>query len=373
MHGKPRAAAMSAGRRRLTEVAKAKVVAFSKRSPPLNVPGTITRTAWVPPKQLSVEDWLKCGQAFGLVEGAAQWWLGDWWAFGDARYGERKAIVEAEDWDGPSFQTCADAAFVCNKFKETSRRREVLSFNHHRTVAGRPPKEADRLLNWAEEPISETGKARSIAALRKEVRASVRAEKKAAYLQRIETTKAKPLEGTYRIILADPPWKYHGLNQADEYGHAEAHYDCLDDNQLMEFRPDGKRLVKEFADDDAVLFMWVTAPLLERCFPIIKAWGFRYKTNFVWDKIDHVMGFYNSVRHEHLLIATRGSCTPDNKKLFDSVRSIKRTAEHSRKPPEFYDIIETLYDHGRKLEIFARSGREGWDSVGNEVDLRAAA
>jgi hypothetical protein len=42
----------------------------------------------------------------------------------------------------------------------------------------------------------------------------------------------------------------------------------------------------------------VTAPLLERSFPIIKAWGFEYKTNFVWDKIDHVMGFYNSVRHE---------------------------------------------------------------------------
>jgi N6-adenosine-specific RNA methylase IME4 len=93
-------------------------------------------------------------------------------------------------------------------------------------------------------------------------------------------------------------------------------------------------------------------------FPIIRAWGFEYKASFVWDKIDHVMGFYNSVRHEHLLIATRGSCTPDNKKLFDSVQSIKRT-EHSKKPIEFYEIIEALYDHGRKLEIFARSGRKG--------------
>ena len=84
--------------------------------------------------------------------------------------------------------------------------------------------------------------------------------------------------------------------------------------------------------------MWVTSPLLEQCFPIIKAWGFKYKANFVWDKIDHVMGFYNSVRHEHLSDRDEGSCTPDNTKLFNSVQSIKRT-KHSRKPPEFYDII----------------------------------
>jgi N6-adenosine-specific RNA methylase IME4 len=69
---------------------------------------------------------------------------------------------------------------------------------------------------------------------------------------------------------------------------------------------------------------------------------------------------------ENRFCATKGSCTPDVKKLYDSVQPSKRT-EHSRKPHEFYDIIETLYDHGRKLEIFARSGRKGWDSVGNEI------
>jgi N6-adenosine-specific RNA methylase IME4 len=205
-----------------------------------------------------------------------------------------------------------------------------------------------------------------------DVRTAVREAKKEGYNARIARSKLKPLQGRYRIIYADPPWKYHGLNKADEYGHAEAHFECLSDNQLMEFKPDGRRLIKELADDNAILFMWVTAPLLERSFPIIKAWGFKYKANFVWDKVHHVMGFYNSVRHEHLLIATKGSCTPDTKKLFDSVQSIKRTG-HSCKPAEFYDIIETLYDHGRKLEIFARSGRNGWDTVGNEVDMRVAA
>jgi len=199
-----------------------------------------------------------------------------------------------------------------------------------------------------------------------DIRTAIRAAKKRDYTQRIESAKPKTLEGTYRIIYADPPWKYHGLNNADEYGHAEAHYDCLDDDQLIAFRPDGERLVKDLADDNAVLFMWVTAPLLERCFPIINAWGFKYKGFFVWDKVHHNMGFYNSVRAELLLICTRGSCLPDTGKLIDSVQTIDRSGKHSEKPREFYEIIDSMYDHGRKLELFARCHRVNWDCAGNE-------
>jgi hypothetical protein len=82
-----------------------------------------------------------------------------------------------------------------------------------------------------------------------DVRTAVRGAKKESYNARIAATKPKELEGTYRIICADPPWKYVGLYGADEYGHAEAHYKCLDDRQLCEYRPgDGQRLVKDIAD-----------------------------------------------------------------------------------------------------------------------------
>ena len=77
------------------------------------------------------------------------------------------------------------------------------------------------------------------------------------------------------------------------------------------------------------------------------------------------MGCYNSVRHEILLIATKGSCTPDNSELIDSVQSIERT-KHSEKPEEFRQIIETLYKYGNKIELFARNKIEGWDVYGNE-------
>ena len=171
-----------------------------------------------------------------------------------------------------------------------------------------------------------------------DIRAAVRAAKRLDYNERIQAAKPKALEGTYRILYADPPWIYH-LNQAD--GIAEDHYDCLDDKQICEYRPgDGKRTVKELADKNAVLFMWVTAPMLERCFPIIGAWGFEYKTFFVWDKVKHNVGYYNSVRAELLLICTRGSCTPDTGKLIDSVQTIERSNKHSEKPEEFYSIID---------------------------------
>ena len=198
------------------------------------------------------------------------------------------------------------------------------------------------------------------------LRAAIREAKREDYNERVAESKPKALEGKYRIIYADPPWKYVGLNHADEYGHAEGQYDCLTDEELIAYKPDGKRTVKEMADDNSVLFLWVTSPLLERCFPIMRAWGFAYKSSFVWDKIEHNMGHYNSVRHEFLLIATKGSCTPDIKKLHNSVVSIKRT-EHSRKPKEFRDMIEKMYDHGRKLQLFSRKVVPGWDMVGNEI------
>jgi N6-adenosine-specific RNA methylase IME4 len=201
-----------------------------------------------------------------------------------------------------------------------------------------------------------------------DVRSAVRAAKKQGYNATIEAAKPQALQGTYRIIYADPPWKYVGLNQADEYGHAERHYDCLDDDQLCDYRPgDGQRLVRDTADKDAVLFLWVTSPILKRCFPIIEAWGFEYKASFVWDKVRHNMGHYNSVRHELLLICTKGSCKPDVPELIDSVQSIERSGRHSEKPARFYEIIESLYDHGRKLELFSRHPRQGWDADGNEA------
>jgi N6-adenosine-specific RNA methylase IME4 len=162
----------------------------------------------------------------------------------------------------------------------------------------------------------------------------------------------------YRIIYADPPWKYG--NAMPEYVTEPQDYYLLMNTEDICAMP-----IKDISEKDAVLFLWSTSPHLPEALEVAKAWGFTYKTTFIWDKIKHNMGHYNSVRHEILLVCTKGSCTPDVKRLFDSVVSEERT-EHSKKPNVFREIIETIYTYGNKIELFARETPEGWDVFGNQ-------
>ena len=96
--------------------------------------GRVDRLTWKLPDDLSKDKWIEAGIVLARIGAGVMWW-------------DRKAIVDDPNWQGPSFQTCANAASVCRAF-ETSRRREVLSFGHHAEVAALRVKEADRLLDW---------------------------------------------------------------------------------------------------------------------------------------------------------------------------------------------------------------------------------
>ena len=172
--------------------------------------------------------------------------------------------------------------------------------------------------------------------------------------------------GTYRVIYADPPWKYNdGQAVKGDYGTGTgavaSHYPSM---TMAELKALG---IPSIAAENGVLFLWATCPLLEESLELCRAWGFKYKAQFIWDKVKHNMGHYNSVRHEILLICTKGSGTPEHVKLFDSVQVIERTNEHSRKPEEFRSIIDTLYPSGPRIELFRRGDKpDGWDIWGNE-------
>lgn len=170
------------------------------------------------------------------------------------------------------------------------------------------------------------------------------------------------LEGTYRIIYADPPWAYGNVRGDTTYTSQEDKYPIMPTEKICAID------VKEHTWDNAVLFLWATSPILiPDAQEVIKAWGFNYKTSFIWDKMAHNPGHYNSVRHELLLIGVKGSCKPDNPKLYPSVQSIRRSDVHSEKPEEFRRIIDDLYTDGTRAEIFARKETEGWDVYGNEI------
>jgi len=176
----------------------------------------------------------------------------------------------------------------------------------------------------------------------------------------------KPLpEGKYSIIYADPPWQYH---VGDQHSREEqetvlgTHYPSMSIEELCEMEIP--------AADNAALFMWATSPLTmsQEAFQVVTAWGFETKACFVWDKIKHNVGHYNSVRHEFLLICIKGTM-PHIDKLHDSVVSIERT-KHSEKPEYFRQLIDKMYPEGKRIELFARKKVEGWDNYGDDPVLQ---
>lgn len=167
--------------------------------------------------------------------------------------------------------------------------------------------------------------------------------------------------GVYPIIYADPPWRYENPPMGDTGRSIENHYPTMQLQEICDLP------VRDITAEDAVLFMWATAPKLYECMEVIDAWGFDYRTCMTWIKDKIGMGYYARNRHELLLIAKRGNLpVPEPSNRPDSVVEAPRLA-HSAKPDLFYDIIEIMYPDAPKVELFARNRREGWFSWGNQA------
>jgi len=168
------------------------------------------------------------------------------------------------------------------------------------------------------------------------------------------------LDGQYPIIYADPPWRYEHVKTENRA--IENHYPTMDLDEICALP------VSDIATPDSVLFLWTTSPKLAESMQVIDAWGYTYRTCMVWDKDRIGMGYYARQQHELLLIATRGSVpVPEPENRPPSVIRIKRDDEHSAKPAEFYAMIERMYPELRKLEMFARTRRDGWSAWGNQA------
>lgn len=161
-------------------------------------------------------------------------------------------------------------------------------------------------------------------------------------------------EGKYDVIYADPPWQYANSGIS---GAAENHYPTMTIEQMSKLQIPSA--------DNATLFMWITNPLIAEAMPLINNWGFQYKTNMVWVKDIAGQGFYVKGQHELLFICVKGNHRPDDSLYIRSVVQLPRL-EHSQKPEKFYEIIETLYPHGKYLELFSRNKREKWTMWGNQ-------
>jgi len=161
----------------------------------------------------------------------------------------------------------------------------------------------------------------------------------------------------YNIIYADPPWKYDFSK--DNSDRVENHYPTMTLEEI--------KFLKLPIEDNAVLFLWATAPKLIEALEVMKAWGFTYKTNMVWNKDWIGMGYWFRGNHELLLVGVKGKFSPPAfENRVNSVFTEKRTT-HSKKPDYFRELITRMFQEGRKIELFAREKKDGWDCFGNEV------
>ncbi len=176
------------------------------------------------------------------------------------------------------------------------------------------------------------------------------------------------IKGQFSTILADPPWQFQNRTgkMAPEHKRLSRYATLtLDDIKAIP--------VADVAAPASHLYLWVPNALLAEGLAVLQAWGFTYKSNIVWHKVrkdggpdGRGVGFYFRNVTELVLFGVRGSMRtlPPGRRQVNFLATQKR--EHSRKPDEFYNIVESC-SPGPYLELFARHRREGWENWGNEV------
>jgi len=172
----------------------------------------------------------------------------------------------------------------------------------------------------------------------------------------------------YQIIYADPPWKFKYYGKSDDrYRRAEGHYKVMELKNIMQLP------IKEIANDNSILFLWVLNSMLQEGLNVIKEWGFTFKTiAFIWAKLNpsginfHFgMGYWTRQNPELCLLGTRGK--PKRIGTNITCLTIEPRKKHSEKPTVIREKIVKLMGDLPRIELFARQKIKGWDCWGDEI------
>lgn len=165
------------------------------------------------------------------------------------------------------------------------------------------------------------------------------------------------IQKKYSVLYADPPWRYD-FSKSDSRK-IENQYPTMTIDEICD--------MKIPIDDNAVLYLWATAPKLEEALRVMKAWKMNYKSHLIWDKVKIGMGYWFRGQHELLLVGIRGKFSPPLPSLRIGSVFVEGRGIHSKKPDKIRRYISLWYPNKNKLEIFAREKALGWDVFGNEV------
>ncbi len=201
------------------------------------------------------------------------------------------------------------------------------------------------------------------------VRELTQGDKKERRAEREHSLGAKQIalpQRAYGVIYADPPWRFTPFsNETGMDRAADNHYPTMEITEITQLAVP--------AAPDCVLFLWATVPMLPEALSVMSAWGFTYKSQFVWVKDKPGTGFWTLNQHELLLIGTQGNVpAPAPGEQYASAITAPR-GQHSTKPFAFREMIETMFPTLPRIELFARENFAGWDAWGNEARQAVAA
>lgn len=169
------------------------------------------------------------------------------------------------------------------------------------------------------------------------------------------------MDKRYDIIYADPPWRYDFAPTSAE--NIDAHYNSMSLEEIKNLKVPSK--------ENCILYLWATAPKIIEALEVMEAWGFKYKTQGMWDKGYPGLGYWFLGQHEILLVGTKGKMSPPDPwcRIGSIFKERKNKKVHSQKPKCVRKWIEFAFAHFHdKLEMFARENHEHWDVFGNEVE-----
>lgn len=190
------------------------------------------------------------------------------------------------------------------------------------------------------------------------VKQQERDQARAKNAEQVKTAAPLP-DGPFATIVVDPPWDWGDEGDVSQFGRGDPKYKTMTHDELLAF-PVGDR-----AAPNAHLYLWITNRSLPKGFGLIARWGFRFVTILTWCKPSIGMGNYFRGSTEHLLFCVKGSLALMRLDV-GTWFSWPRGQDHSAKPEEAYDLIETC-SPGPYLDAFARRARRGWMCWGAEA------
>ncbi len=172
----------------------------------------------------------------------------------------------------------------------------------------------------------------------------------------------------YGVILADPEWRFEPWSRETGLDRSPANHYPTSALEVIKARP-----VEQIAAKDCALFLWATVPMLPQALLVMGAWGFDYKTHWIWLKNSAGTGYWNRNKHELLLLGTRGDIpAPAMGEQWLSVLE-GPISEHSVKPDIAMDMIEAYFPTVPKIELNARRTRPGWANWGLDAPANQEA